>query len=62
MKKMSFGKDEIEVIIFEYQDKIEKYQSMLRKGISYCNPSEIRNAIVDYKIQITRLEKQMEVR
>lgn len=56
-----FSKDEIEVIIFEYQDEIEKYQSLLMKGILFCNPTEIKNAIIDYKITITRLKKQMEV-
>ena len=59
---MNFSKDEIEVIIFELKDKIEKYQSMLRKGIRFHNPTELRNAIIDYKIQIVGLQKQMEVK
>lgn len=58
---MIMGKDEIEVIIFEYQDRIRKYQSLLKRNNNNYSPSQLRNAILDYKIQIVRLEKQMEV-
>ena len=52
-------KDEIEVKIFEYQDKINHYQRLLRKG--HSRPSELRNAVIDYKVEIKKLEKILEV-
>jgi hypothetical protein len=52
-------KSEIQVKIFEYQEKISKYQSLLRRG--HSNPSELRNAVIDYRIEIKKLEKLLEV-
>lgn len=52
-------KYEIEVKIFEYKEKINKYQMLLKKG--HSNPSELRNAVVDYKLEIKKLEKLLEV-
>lgn len=52
-------KSEIEVKIFEYKDKIKSYQFLLRKG--HSNPSELRNAVIDYKVEIKKLEKILEV-
>lgn len=56
---MLFKKDEIEVKIFEYQDKINFYQRLLKKGNS--NPSQLRNAVVDYKLEIQKLKRLLEV-
>jgi hypothetical protein len=56
---MEFSKSEIEVKILEYQDKIKKYNYLLRKG--HSNPSELRNAVIDYRVEIQKLEKLMEV-
>jgi hypothetical protein len=52
-------KSEIEVKIFEYQEKINLYKRLLRKG--HSNPSELRNAVIDYRVEIQKLEKLMEV-
>lgn len=56
---MGLNKNDIEVRIFEYQDKIKLYQSLLKKGSH--SPSQLRNAIVDYKKEILNLKKLMEV-
>ena len=56
---VEINKDEIEVRIFEYQDKINLYQRLLRKG--HKEPSKLRNAIVDYKVEVQNLRKLMEV-
>jgi hypothetical protein len=52
-------KEEIQVKIFEYQEKISKYKWLLKKGVN--NPSELRNAVIDYRIEMSRLQKQLEV-
>lgn len=56
---MGLKKDEIEVKIFEYQDKINLYQRLLKKGSH--SPSQLRNAVVDYKLEIQKLKKLLEV-
>lgn len=52
------NKNEIEVKIFEYRDKIKLYERLLRKGSR--SPSQLRNAVVDYKLEVQKLEKLME--
>jgi hypothetical protein len=56
---MLLKKSEIEVKIFEYKDKIKFYNQLLRKG--HHNPSELRNAVIDYRVEIKKLEKLLEV-
>lgn len=56
---MVFSKSEIEVKIFEYQDKIKKYNYLLKKG--HPNPSELRNAVINYRVEIKNLERMMQV-
>jgi len=52
-------KNEIEVRIFEYEEKIDLYQRLLRRG--HKSPSQLRNAVIDYKIEIQNLKKLLEV-
>lgn len=56
---MVLKKSDIEGKISNYRKKIFDCQSQLRKG--YSNPSELRNAVIDYKLEIKNLEKLLEV-
>jgi hypothetical protein len=52
---MLFSKEEIQVKIFEYEEKIKYFKHLLKKGSH--KPSELRNAIIDYKVEIANLKK-----
>lgn len=56
---MVFKKSDIQGKISEYQKKIIQCNALLKKGNN--NPSELRNNVVDYKLEIKKLEKLLEV-